>query len=100
MSDLVVDFAELHGTAAELTAVADVSHESAASTGASRHLAGAAGHHAIVSAGEDFFGKWKYGLDRLTDDSRALAKMLETTVAAFTDVDAQLGKAAPIVGVR
>jgi hypothetical protein len=90
MSDLLVDYAELHGTAAELTHVADISDETAASTGASKHLAHAAGHHALISAGEDFFGKWKYGMDKLTDDARALVKMLESTVATFTDVDGQL----------
>ena len=100
MSDLRVDFAELQGTAAELTDVSDVSAETSASTGASQQLAGAAGHHALIGAGEDFLGKWKYGLDRVTDDARALVKMLESTVAAFTAVDARLGDAAPMVGVQ
>jgi hypothetical protein len=90
MSDLLVDFAELQGTAAELRDVGDVSAETSASTDASRQLARAAGHHVLVSAGEDFLGKWKYGLDRVTDDARALVHTLESTVAAFTDVDGQL----------
>ena len=99
MSDLLVDYAELQGTAAELTDVGDVTHATAESTGASQHLAGAAGHHAIVSAGEEFLGKWKYGLEKMTEDARALVKMLESTVAAFTDVDSRLGDASPVVGV-
>ena len=101
MSDLLVDYAELLGTAAELSNVADVSHETAASTGAAQALAGAAGHAAMVSAGDEFLGRWKYGMDRLTDDARGLGKILESTVAAFSAVDTQLGEHAPPgVGVR
>ena len=102
MSDLLVDYAELLGTASELAAVANVTHETAASTGASQGLAGAAGHAAVVSAGRDFLGRWKFGMDKLTDDARGLGKILESTVAAFTDVDTQVGEHVPppVVQVR
>ncbi|MCU1679132.1 MAG: hypothetical protein JWM93_3890 [Frankiales bacterium] len=99
MSNLLVDYAELHRTATELTSVADISHETAESTGSSKQLAHAAGHPAVIHAGEDYFGRWTFGMDKLTDDAHSLAKMLESTVAAFTDVDTKLGDAAPVVGV-
>jgi len=99
MSDLIVDFDELQGTATELTDIGDTSEGSAASTGASRSLADAAGHHVLINAGEDFLGKWKYGLEKVTEDARSLVKMLEMTVAAFTDVDGQLADVVPLVQV-
>ena len=100
MTDLLVDFVELQGTATELTDIATETHASADSTGALQGLAGAAGHGALVSAGEDFLGKWKYGLGKVGEDAQSLVKMLESSVAAFTDVDTQLGDAAPEVGVQ
>ena len=41
-------------------------------------------------------------MDKLTDDARGLGKILESTVAAFTDVDTQVGEHVPppVVQVR